>query len=182
LKKVRLVDVLDAIVRVADRPVQYTVEGYAVVFTLDTVRINNIHVGLPATLPVPPPVRPTLVTRAFRVDTNSFGPGLRAMLNIASTPDARDFSGILRDLVFPKFGVEIKNSGLVFYNPITGVLLVRASQEDLESIEAVLEALGGKAAAETDARAEETGGGGILMKRAAVREMQRGREGRATRQ
>src|SRR5438093_2473494 len=40
LRTVRLIDVLDAIKRVADRPITYTVEGYAVVFSLDAAAIN----------------------------------------------------------------------------------------------------------------------------------------------
>src|ERR1043166_4698245 len=61
LTDVRLADVLDAIIKVADRPIKYSVEDYAIVFSLK---------GRDA---VP------LYSREFRVDPNTFWQGLESV-------------------------------------------------------------------------------------------------------
>jgi len=161
LKKVRLVDVLDAIVRVADRPIQYTVEGYAVVFTLDGSRINSMNLGMPVPPPPVAPARPALQTRAFKVDTNAFFRGLEQMFFHTPLPvGAADTGDALRLGVFPRIGVELKSPSFVLYNPITGMLLIRARQEDMEGIQAVLESLGGTPSATTESSAVGSGEGG----------------------
>lgn len=62
LREVRLVDVLDAIVKVADKPIKYSVEDYAVVFTL------RGHEPSP------------LYTRLIKVDPNTFVQGLESVI------------------------------------------------------------------------------------------------------
>ena len=59
LINIRLADVLDAIVKVADQPIKYTIEDYAIVFS-----------------PKSPETTP-LYVRTFKVDTNAFLAGLR---------------------------------------------------------------------------------------------------------
>jgi len=61
LNDVRLADVLDAIVRVAERPIKYSIEEYAVVFSLRGQE----------------PLR--LETRVFKVDPNTFYQGLESV-------------------------------------------------------------------------------------------------------
>ena len=61
LNDVRLADVLDAIVLVADHPIKYSVEDYAIVFS--------------AKGPEPVP----LETRTFKVDPNTFYQGLESV-------------------------------------------------------------------------------------------------------
>ena len=61
LDDVRLVDVLDAIVLVADHPVKYSIEDYAVVFSSKG------------------PDSPPLYTRQFRVDPNTFYQGMQSV-------------------------------------------------------------------------------------------------------
>ena len=41
LTDIRLADVLDAIVKVADRPIKYSIEDYAVVFSLESARDDS---------------------------------------------------------------------------------------------------------------------------------------------
>ena len=141
LKKIRLIDALDAIVRVADQPIQYSVEGYAVVLTLDGGRINSMNIGLP----IPPPP-PTFQTRAFKVDTNTFSLSLKRMFGYSIDLASGDVGGFLRD-VFPKLGVKLGSDCLVIYNPVTAVLLVRAPQAEFATIQAAVETLGGSAGA-----------------------------------
>ncbi|HVR37357.1 MAG TPA: hypothetical protein VMS21_16095, partial [Methylomirabilota bacterium] len=54
LKNVRLADVLDAVIKVADRPIKYSIEDYAIIFTQKT----------------PEPIQ--LFSRTFKVDPNTF--------------------------------------------------------------------------------------------------------------
>ena len=61
LTDVRLADVLDAIVQVADHPIKYSVQDYAIVFSAKGAET------------------PTLYSRHFRVDPNTFLQGLQAV-------------------------------------------------------------------------------------------------------
>ena len=61
LANLRLADVLDAIVRTAERPIKYSVEDYAVVFSLK------------------PSETPPLYTRTFKLDPNTFYQGLESV-------------------------------------------------------------------------------------------------------
>jgi tetratricopeptide (TPR) repeat protein len=61
LTDVRLADVLDAIVEVADHPIKYSIQDYAIVFSAKG------------------PETPTLYSRAFRVDANTFSQGLQSV-------------------------------------------------------------------------------------------------------
>jgi tetratricopeptide (TPR) repeat protein len=61
LTDVRLADVLDAIVQVADHPIKYSIEDYAIVFSLKG------------------PDQPQLYSRFFRVDPNTFYQGLEGV-------------------------------------------------------------------------------------------------------
>ena len=61
LTDVRLADVLDAIVQVADHPIKYSVQDYAIVFSAKGAET------------------PTLYSRHFRVDPNTFMQGLQSV-------------------------------------------------------------------------------------------------------
>jgi type II secretory pathway component GspD/PulD (secretin)/tetratricopeptide (TPR) repeat protein len=61
LNDIRLADVLDAIVKVADRPIKYSIEDYAIVFSL------KAHEATP------------LYVRTFKVDPNTFYQGLQGV-------------------------------------------------------------------------------------------------------
>jgi len=157
LRQVRLTDVLNAIVKVADKPIQFSVEEYGVVFSPASGRSQLVGTGLSST-------RPTgvLAVRTFRVDTNTFLSGLESAFGI-TLPDSsatdraarsRDLQTALRSLM-QRLGVKMDDpTKAVFYNDLTGVLMVRATPDDLELVDAAVETLGGTTAAKP---ASETG-------------------------
>ncbi len=61
LTDMRLADVLDAIVKVADRPIKYSIEDYAVIFSLKARETTPLYV------------------RTFKVDPNTFYQGLQGV-------------------------------------------------------------------------------------------------------
>ena len=63
LTDIRLADLLDAIVKVADKPIKYSIEDYAVVFSLKSH--NN----------------PPLYVRIIKVDPNTFEQGLQSVVS-----------------------------------------------------------------------------------------------------
>jgi hypothetical protein len=69
LSDVRLADVLDAIVQVADHPIRYTIADYAIIFSAKG------------------PESPQLLSRHFRVDANTFYQGLQSV-------DAESFGSV----------------------------------------------------------------------------------------
>ncbi|NOS68394.1 MAG: hypothetical protein HOP33_00490, partial [Verrucomicrobia bacterium] len=75
LSDVRLADVLDAIVRVSEKPLRYSIEEYAVVFSLKGSEI------------VP------LFTRTFRVDPNTFRQGLENVQGVSFDVQSSSSSG-----------------------------------------------------------------------------------------
>ena len=68
LMDIRLADALDAIIKVADKPIKYSIEDYAIVFSLKTVEMD----------PTGRPFKP-LHVRTFRVDPNTFYQGLQSV-------------------------------------------------------------------------------------------------------
>jgi len=207
LKNVRLKDALDAIVKVADRPIQYSVEPYGVVISQD--RDASQHASVQ-----PSPAETTMLqVRTFKVDTNIFLAGVERAFGISlgSGSGADNFDAekirirleqaekdvkrvarnvetglvptddlekakLTRDLLaldlkqvesgrgkaVPESKTqthEIQNalrrlltqlginmdlpSKAVFYNELTGIVMVRASFEDLEIVKAAIETLGG---------------------------------------
>ena len=67
LTNIRLADVLDAIVKVANRPIKYSIEDYAVVFSLKARESNPLYV------------------RTFKVDPNTLLEGLHLAKGQAET-------------------------------------------------------------------------------------------------
>src|SRR5204863_6924063 len=61
LRNVRLADVLEAITKVADKPIRYSIEEYAVIFSQK------------------PPEAAQLETRTFKIDPNTFMQGLESV-------------------------------------------------------------------------------------------------------
>jgi beta-lactamase regulating signal transducer with metallopeptidase domain len=146
LKKIRLIDALDAIKRVADQPITYTLEGYAVVFSLDVPRIHNAS-GVAPLQPSPPPQVVQSYTRSFKLDTNTFFVSVKKLFDLQIDPASENIAMQVRAFIFNRLGAKLNaHDSIVLYNPLTGVLLVRASQEDLDTIRAVIETLGGAAA------------------------------------
>ena len=65
LSNLRLADVLDAVVRTAEKPIKYSIEDYAVVFSAK------------------PAESPALYTRTFKVDPNTFLQGLESVGSVS---------------------------------------------------------------------------------------------------
>jgi beta-lactamase regulating signal transducer with metallopeptidase domain len=156
LKDLRLVDALDAIVKVADKPIKYSIEDYAVVFTLNFTTephrpaAKTQVFAAPAAPPPPPdPVLPPapsgpLQTRAFKISTNIFFASIERMFRIVIDPASADAGPLLQEKVLPKVGVRLASpESLVLYNHLTGVLFVRGSAEELDAVRAAVETLGG---------------------------------------
>jgi type II secretory pathway component GspD/PulD (secretin)/beta-lactamase regulating signal transducer with metallopeptidase domain len=120
LTDIRLADVLDAIVKVADRPIKYSIEDYAIVFSLRGRVTNPLYI------------------RTYKVDPNTVFIGLRAATdhNLTNGPGA--IAPALLDLL-SKAGVDFdptRNSGKsLFWNDRMGTLLVRATLQDLDIVE-----------------------------------------------
>ena len=140
LRNVSMKDVLEAVVKVADHPIEYTLEDYAVIVSPQaTTVLTPSPVG--RTMPAPP-----LVARTFRVDTNTFIAGLESAFGIkVDTSHSRKLQPALRELL-SQLGISLENGKSVFYNELTGVVMVRATPEDIELINAAIETLGGTVA------------------------------------
>ena len=207
LKNVRLKDALDAVMKVADRPIQYSVEPYGVVISQDGDASQHASVQ-------PPPAEPTMLqVRTFKVDTNIFLAGVERAFGISLgsgsgadnfdaqkirikleqaekdvkrvaknvetglvPPDDLEKAKLTRDLLaldlkqvesgrgkavsesktqtheiqsalrrlLTQLGINMDlPSKAVFYNELTGIVMVRASYEDLEIVKAAIETLGG---------------------------------------
>jgi tetratricopeptide (TPR) repeat protein len=119
LTDVRLDDVLHAIVKVADRPIQYSVEDHAVVFAWKR-----------RSLP--------LYTRIIKVNPDTFNQGMESALGASS---ARLGPGRVAREFFEKVGVDLDPPKSVFFNDREGTLLVHATLADLDRVEAVVQVL-----------------------------------------
>ena len=152
MSNLRFADVLDAITKVSDQPIRYTVEDYAVVFS-----------------PKPDDQIP-LYSKVFRVDPKTFIQGLQGVFAISLNPPistgsiggqggggatggqgssnlvTRPLDTVaLHQLVrqyFTACGVILTDPGkTVFFNDRTGLLYVRATEQDLEIIQKAIETL-----------------------------------------
>ena len=149
LRKVRLSDVLEAIVRVSSHPIRYSIEESAVVFS-----------------PGSPNTSPGLETRIFRVNPNTFIDGLRGVgtlptLDYGPIARANLGDGGLREGILPGVtstnltqdsqetvrqfflaaGVNVMPPNQIYYQHRKGVLMVRATPEELDIIQQAVEVL-----------------------------------------
>jgi beta-lactamase regulating signal transducer with metallopeptidase domain len=164
LHHVRLRDVLDAIVKVASQPITYTVEEYAVVFSSATPEPGNtplggmgmmggygsgVMTGLGGYASGTP-----LMVSTFRIEKealitglgNAFDVNLRHEDSKEPAPlwEPRQVQDALKQLLV-RLGIEMEVAGKsVFYNQLNGVLMVRATAEDLDVVRAAVETLGGE--------------------------------------
>ncbi|HSU57354.1 MAG TPA: M56 family metallopeptidase [Candidatus Dormibacteraeota bacterium] len=143
LHHVTMRDALEAVVKVADRPLQYSLEDYGVILSIKGD-------GPPLAINASRPQVPTLTVRTFRVDTNTFVGGLESAFGIkvpSSNKDGTDgrspkIQAALKQLL-KQVGVEMEPNKSVFYNELTGMVMVRATPQDLELVRAAIETLGG---------------------------------------
>lgn len=144
LRHVRLKDVLDAITRVAEQPVEYSVKPYGVVFYPAARSSTPQAAGFNSS---------QLLVRTFRVETNTFLSGLERAFGIkarSQTSDgpSRGISETLRFL-FTELGMDLRpQNKLVIYNDVHGMLLVRGTEADLQIVQAAIETLGGQSTPE----------------------------------
>ena len=116
LTDVRMADLLDAIVKGADKPIKYSIEDYGVVFSFKEQQ------------------SPPLFVRTFNVDTNFFLANLRQHTQFTGT-DAQDVVKALKQLI-SNAGVDLQPTNkAVFYNDRRGLIIVRATTKDLDAVE-----------------------------------------------
>jgi hypothetical protein len=113
LKDLPLADVLDVIVKAADKPIQYSIQDYGVVFEAAP-----------------------LYFRTFQVDPGTFELGMRESLGLPEGTNSavRNFVTTFRRF-FGELGVDISPPKSIFYGDREGVLLVYATLADLDIIE-----------------------------------------------
>jgi beta-lactamase regulating signal transducer with metallopeptidase domain len=118
LSDVRLADVLDAIVLVADHPIKYTVLDNGIVFSAR----NGLET-------------PLLETRTFKVDENVFFASLQKQTGLQT-----NVSVAMKQLL-SNVGVELSPPKSIFFNDRLGVLFVRATEQDLDTVEKAIQVL-----------------------------------------
>jgi beta-lactamase regulating signal transducer with metallopeptidase domain len=127
LTNIRLADVLDAIVAVADRPIKYSIADYAIIFSLRGRETTPLYV------------------RTFKVDPKTILESLHKTKHPEGTngPGATVVAA-LREL-FASVGVDldpVRHPGkALFFKDRQGMLLVRATLQDLDIIGQVLAVL-----------------------------------------
>jgi beta-lactamase regulating signal transducer with metallopeptidase domain/type II secretory pathway component GspD/PulD (secretin) len=120
----KLVDILNEVLSSAERPLKYTVEDYAVIF--------SARQG---------PEAPRLSTRTFKVDPNLVIERIQTATGRHTNAEPSSaVSEMFRSFLEIK-GVKIEPPKSVFFNGKEGKLYVRATLEDLDTIEEVLHTL-----------------------------------------
>ena len=149
LADVRLVDVLNAIVMCADQPIQYKVEDYAVVFSPKSKQValysKTYHFD-PNTF-IQAIQRVTGATLNSGAQTSGGGVGSQqgsaaVGLSFETTrTNTMQIDSMLRGY-FESAGVDMTGPGKsLFFSDRSGLMLVRASAEDLEKIDKAVAAL-----------------------------------------
>jgi beta-lactamase regulating signal transducer with metallopeptidase domain len=158
LRNVSLKDTLEAVVRVAERPLEYSVEDYGVVVSAKV----DPAIGQPLALRQAS-VPEALFAATFKVDTNTFLAGLENAFGITmphagpgqSKAQAREIQAALKSLL-TQLGVGGGDNKTVFYNDLTGIIMIRATENEQGVIQAAMETLGGTPVGSYGSR----GGGG----------------------
>jgi beta-lactamase regulating signal transducer with metallopeptidase domain/type II secretory pathway component GspD/PulD (secretin) len=133
LHDVRAADVLEGIVRGADQPIKYSLQDYAIVFSL-----KNTNEPAP------------LFIRRFKIDPVTLVRALRKFDPTAPEFQSTTDSGVPRVPInllsrfFVKSGIDMDstNAKSIFYNDAEGTLLVRGTAEDLDRVEKLLVSMG----------------------------------------
>lgn len=127
LSNLRMIDVLNAMVMSADQRIKFTVEDSAVVFSARAPEPEHLQ------------------TRVFRLDPNTFDRMKAAHTNAPApggvvTNEASIVIRVVRDH-FEAAGVSLVAPKMIFFNDRTGMLMVKATLEELEIIQGALEKL-----------------------------------------
>lgn len=132
LRDVRMLDVLRALTLSASVPILFTVEEYAVVFAHK------------------PPRHARLLTRVFRTNPERLSNGLESThrilgkTNVLESTDVPGTSPTIQEKVqqfFQELGVSLLPPNAMFFNDRLGLLMVRASLEEMETVETAIEAI-----------------------------------------
>ncbi len=134
LRDVRMIDVIDAITKATEVPLNYTIEDYAVVFS---PRAEE---------------KPHLRTKIFHVDPHTFTQALRRLNQRPGEPNPPEDPNPTE--MFRRFldlsGLHLRaangelnpgNGRLLFFNDRTGMLFVHATMEEIDAVEQAIEAL-----------------------------------------
>jgi Zn-dependent protease with chaperone function len=121
LSNLRMIDVLNAVVMSADRPIKFTVEEFAVVFSARAPEPEHLQ------------------TRVFRLNPNTFDRMKAAHTNApipggAVTNEMSVVNRVVRDY-FEAAGVSLQAPKMIYFNERTGMLMIKATLEDLEIIQ-----------------------------------------------
>jgi general secretion pathway protein D len=159
LKNVTLVEALDAICRGADHPVSYAVEDYGVwffvkepepvametrVFRVDTnVLFRELKRVLPQAVfdEAASPEQNSIGSNVPRATYPTVAGGNSSLTNNTQINETVRYNSLL-NRYFSSLGLNVTaNGAFAFFNTRTGDLLVRASAQDLDTVERVLEVL-----------------------------------------
>jgi beta-lactamase regulating signal transducer with metallopeptidase domain len=123
LHDVRLADFLEILVTVTDKPIEYSIEDYGVVFS--------------------PKGRETtpLYFRTIKLDPNTFETGMRHFLGLPERGNGPEKLGTMIRQFFAEAGVDISPPKNMFYSDRSGTLLVYATLADLDIIERAVQVL-----------------------------------------
>ncbi len=144
LRNISMKNALGAIAKVASPPVEYSIEDYAVIFSPKP----EAQAEQPLPRREAPPQQ--MLVRTFKVDTNTFVAGLESAFGIklelpsggSPAERSRKLQGALKDLL-RQLGISLDSNKSVFYNELTGVIMMRGTPDDLEVVRAAVETLGG---------------------------------------
>jgi beta-lactamase regulating signal transducer with metallopeptidase domain len=149
LHDITMLDLLDAITKVANQPIAYQLEDYAVVFGFKNSSQFQSQVNA-QNLGVTQPMR----AMTFRVNTNTLIAGLESTFGIKvdttgnANTRSRNVQAALRELL-TRLGIGGDPNKSIFYNELTGILMVKAAPSDIDVIEAAIRTLGDSTAAES---------------------------------
>jgi beta-lactamase regulating signal transducer with metallopeptidase domain len=122
LTDIRMADLLDAIVKTAERPIKYSLEDYAVVFA---EKGNE---------------PPALYTRVISVDPTAFEAALRSLGGQPESAGRLDLGKLLREFL-ASINVDLTPPKTIFWSERSGTLMVRATLQDLDTIETAIQVL-----------------------------------------
>jgi len=133
VRNIRLIDLLEVIRRVADRPIEYTIHEYGVVLTAAPPLGAQVN------------IEPMTATeaRTFKVDPKNFFLAVKKTFGVEIGTRSSDETRMGLAQFLATLGVDIHSANrAVFYNDLTGTLLVRASADEMNLIIAAMETLG----------------------------------------
>jgi len=119
LTDVRLADVLDAIVLVADRPIQYSIQDYAVVFSPKSAESEP------------------LFTRTFKINVDALKHGLGLVGPVDTLAGKSPSESLFQHLreYFSAHSINLNPPKAMFYKDRLGLLFIKATESDLEKVE-----------------------------------------------